>query len=126
MLTQLAESSSELGGQDHVQTHEGPGSRGSNLDELAQLIRQPQASPPLLVGLRSRPSHEGVVERSAVLDLTHKRPPTMPDAQGAAPTSIPNAVGRDFIDREHQVSSSILVQVRFGCTLGYTATQCPQ
>src|SRR6476469_7337115 len=59
-------------------THDGAVGEGADLDQVAQLVGQPQAPAPALLTRRGAPPDEGVVDASPVAHLAH-------DAVGLAP-----------------------------------------
>ena len=86
-----------------MQADRGATRKGAKLHQVAQLVGQPQAAPPLLAGRRSTPVGERIVEVAAVANLTDQDPAIAPDPKRARAAAVLHAIGCDLVDRKHQV-----------------------
>ena len=91
-----------------------PVGAGADLDQVAELIHQPQAAPGSLVTIRAPAPDQRVREPAAVVDLTKQRARLPPDGERATPPAVADAVHRQLVHREHQIGLGVRPQPRVG------------
>src|SRR5215212_8022487 len=97
-----------------MEAHDGLRRLSPDLYEIAELIRNPQASPVVLLTPRLFPAGERVVDRAAVLDLTDEPSCAHPDPQQPGAAAVANAVRRHLVDGEDEVVRPRRVEARVG------------
>src|ERR1044071_227447 len=86
-----------------LQAHGRTGRTGADLNQVAELIREPE---PAATFLRDRRSHLPCERRgdpTGVLDLDREAPPLQPGAQGAAAIAVDDAVGGQLAGRDDEI-----------------------
>src|SRR6478752_5316972 len=110
-------SSSDAGllARDEVQANRRAYLTGANLDEVAELVGEPEATPALLGDAGTEPPDQWLLDPAAVLDLDQQSASLPPEPQHASAATVHDAVGGELagggdeivnLDRTHAHSLS--------------------
>src|SRR2546430_10898783 len=87
----------------HVPPDGGAPGPGSQLDQVTQLVGDAQAVAAVIVGRVGVASGQRVSDPAVVPDLAHQGQAVSPDPQDSGAAGVDHGVGRDLVDRDHQV-----------------------
>src|SRR3954470_23031570 len=90
------------------QPHDVAVGQRADLDEVAELVGQPQAPAVAVFEPRAGAAGQRLVEAAAVADLAHDHVVLVPDAQRALAAAVADAVRGDLVGREHEVAGAWL------------------
>lgn len=88
----------------------GTGRRRPHLNQVAEHIDDPQASPGNLFRCRAQPPNQGVADPAVVPGFAHEGVAVVPEAEGAPTGGVPDAVGDDLVDGDHDVGGACRVE----------------
>src|SRR3954469_21670401 len=100
------------------QPHDVAVGQRADLDEVAELVGQPQAPAVAVLQPRAGAAGQPLVEAAAVADLAHDGVVLVPDAQRALATAVAEAVDRDLVRGEHEVAGARLADAGLARVLG--------
>jgi hypothetical protein len=81
----------------HTEPHPGPLLVTTHLDEVAELVRHPEAPSTRLVWRRSAAADQGVLDPASVLEVADEGAVFVPDAEGAGAAAMADAVGGGWL-----------------------------
>src|SRR5207247_662463 len=90
----------------HVQPDGGAPGPGSLLAQVTQLVWDAQSVAAVIVGRVGVASGQRVFDPAVVPDLAHQGQAVSPDPQDSRAAGVDHGVGRDLVDRDHQVLRS--------------------
>src|SRR3954469_25788826 len=108
------------------QPHDVAVGQRADLDEVAELVGQPQAPAGAVFELRAGAAGQRLLEAAAVADLADDHAVLVPDAQRALAAAVADAVGRDLVGREHEVAGAHLADAGLARVLGDERRGCPR
>src|SRR5205814_4909720 len=71
--------------------------------QVAEVVHEPEAAPPLLLGRRPLAPGQGVGQPAVIDDLACDAPVLVPDAQDTMPPAVAQAVGEQLADDDDQL-----------------------
>ena len=86
-----------------MQPHDGFAAGGTELHEVAELVRHPEPPPARLIGVGAAAVDERVVDSPSVLDFADEPAVVLPDPQDARAAAVADAVREDLVHRQHEV-----------------------
>src|SRR5438132_4168866 len=90
----------------HVHPYDAPFAERADLDDVTELVDQPQPASCRLLSRRPSASGERFVENSTVRDFAQHRVALFPEAQGAVAPAVTHAVRSELLDRERQLAGA--------------------
>lgn len=93
-----------------MDAHDGTGGERPHLNQIAQVIHEPEPEPALSVWAWMPAPDEGVVDPPLVANLTDHCSFDLPHPQDTSTPTVPKAVGDELVDREDEVRRSARVE----------------
>ncbi|SNQ52282.1 hypothetical protein FRACA_990022 [Frankia canadensis] len=93
-----------------MHAHDGAGGGGAELDEVAELVGEPQAAPAAEFEVRAPPAGEPVGHQTRVGHLTDQVAGCRPEPHGSPATAVAHAVGGHLVHGEFEIVDAIGVE----------------
>src|SRR5438128_382964 len=121
-----ASASRRLTGREHVHANHASARARAYLDEVTEMIHEPQAASACLIGRGVYTPDEWLLDVPAVADLTHQCAGLGPDPQPAFAAAMGDAVARELVDRQLQVLAALRFHTRSARRAGDELAQLVQ